>query len=205
MLYRCDDASAPAEAALLVADQISGATVVELDGGDHFPFLGDVDAVVAEIAHFVVGERRLPPPKRLLAALMFTDLVASTERAASVGDARWKSVLDRHDTALRAVVGSCGGTVIKTTGDGILAILPCAGDALRAAERVRETLKLDGLDVRIGIHVGDIDRRGEDVSGLGVVVAARAMALAGANQIVVGTVALSRAIRREASGGPRIA
>jgi len=185
VLYRRDDAYSLGEAALLVASQISGATVVALDGADHFPFLGDVDAVVAEIAQFVVGERRLPPPQRLLAALMFTDLVASTEHAASLGDTRWKSVLDRHDAVVRAAVGGCGGTVIKTTGDGVLALLPSAGAAVRAAERTRDELATDGLAVRIGIHIGDIDRRGDDISGIGVHIAARTMAQADPGQIVV--------------------
>lgn len=185
VLYRRGNVYSPGEAARLAASQIRGATVVELDGADHFPFLGDVDALVAEVAQVVIGERRLPPPQRLLAAVLYTDLVASTDRAASLGDARWKSVLDRHDAALRAEVGRCGGMVIKTTGDGILATLPSAAAAVRAAQRIREALEADDLEVRIGIHVGDIDRRGADVSGLGVVVAARVMALADAGQILV--------------------
>src|SRR5207302_1161164 len=118
------------------------------------------------IAHFVVGERRLPPPQRLLAAVMFTDLVGSTQRAASLGDAHWKALLDRHDSAVRDVVGRTGGTVVKSTGDGVLALFPSAGVALRAACRLRTSLASDELDVRVGVHVGDIDRRGEDVSGL---------------------------------------
>jgi class 3 adenylate cyclase/pimeloyl-ACP methyl ester carboxylesterase len=185
LLHRPGNAYIPAEAAGVTASRIRSARVVALDGVDHWPFVGDVDAVVAEIADFVVGERRLPTPRRLLGAVMFTDLVASTERAASLGDERWKSVLDRHDAVVRAAVGGCGGTVVKTTGDGVLAILPSAGAAVRAAQRIRDALSVDGLGVRIGIHVGDIDRRGDDVSGLGVVVAARAMAIADVGQIVV--------------------
>ncbi len=169
----------------LAASHTPDATVVELDGADYFPFLGDVDAIIAELGDFVVGERRLPPPQRIIAALMFTDLVASTERASLLGDSQWKSVLDRHDRSVRAAVGSCGGTVVKTTGDGVLALLPSAGAAMRAAERIRDTLAADGLAVRIGIHVGDIDRRGDDISGVGVHIAARAMASANSGQIVV--------------------
>jgi class 3 adenylate cyclase len=116
---------------------------------------------------------------------MFTDLVASTERAASLGDERWKAVLNRHDAAVRAAVGGCGGMVVKTTGDGVLAVLPSAGGAVRAAHRIRDALAVDQLGVRIGIHIGDIDRRGDDYSGLGVVVAARVMAVADVGQIVV--------------------
>lgn len=185
VLHRRDSPYAPADAVRLAASQIPGATLVQLDGADHFPFLGDVDAVLAEIADFVVGERRLPPAQRIVAALMFTDLVASTERAVSLGDSRWKSVLDWHDRTVQAAVGSSGGTVVKTTGDGVLAILPSAGAAIRAAERVRDELGTDDLEVRIGIHVGDVDRRGDDISGVGVHLAARVMASADSGQIVV--------------------
>jgi len=185
VLFRRSDAYSPADGARLAASQISGATVVELDGADHFPFVGDVDSVVAEVADFVVGQRSLPPPHRLLAALMFTDLVASTERAASLGDNQWKSVLDRHDAVVRAAVGNCGGTVVKTTGDGVLAFLPSAGAAVRAAERIRDQLEADGLAVRIAIHVSDIDRRGADVSGIGVNITARVMAFADSGEIAV--------------------
>ena len=184
VLHRRESVYAPADSVRRAASQISGATIVELDGADFFPFLGDVDAVVAEIADFVVGERRLPPPERIVTALIFTDLVASTERAASLGDARWKSVLDRHDRTVRAAVGSCCGTVVKTTGDGVLALLPSVGAAVQAAERVRHDLTVDGLEVRIGIHVGDVDRRGDDISGLGVHVAARIMALAKPGEVL---------------------
>ena len=198
VLLRRDNVYLSAETVRLAASKIAGATLVELEGADHFPFLGDIDAVVAEIGHFVVGERRLPPPQRLLAALMFTDLVASTERAALLGDHHWKSLLDRHDITVRAAVGGCGGKVVKTTGDGVLALLPSASGAVRAAERVRDELAADRLDVRIGIHIGDVDRRGDDVSGLGVHVAARAMAVADPGQIVV-TASVSAAVTGQAA------
>jgi class 3 adenylate cyclase len=184
VLHRRDNAFAPKDVLQLAPERLRHATVVELDGRDHFPFVGDVDALLAEIATFVVGERRLPPPKRLLAAVLFTDLVGSTERAATLGDAGWKSVLDRHDTAVRTIVGRCGGSVIKTTGDGVLALLPSAGVCLRAAETIRADLATEGLEVRIGAHVGDIDRRGDDVSGLAVNIASRAMSKGGAGDII---------------------
>jgi len=185
VLYRRDNTYALPESARLAASQIAGASAVELDGADHFPFIGDVDSVVAEVSDFVVGHRRLPPPERILSALVFTDLVASTERAESLGDHHWKSLLDRHDAVVRAAVGNCAGTVVKTTGDGVLALLPSAGAAVAAAERIRDQLRAEGLAVRIGIHVSDIDRRRDDVSGIGVNIAARVMGLAGSGQIVV--------------------
>jgi class 3 adenylate cyclase len=177
--------------------RVPHAAVVELEGRDHFPFVGDVDALVAEIAAFVVGERRLPPPQRLLSAVLFTDLVGSTTRAAELGDENWKSVLDRHDARVRTIVGRCGGSVIKTTGDGVLALLPSAGVCLRAAAEVRRDLGAVGLDVRIGVHVGDIDRRGDDVSGLAVNIASRAMSKGDAGDIVV-TVSVVAAVAGQA-------
>jgi class 3 adenylate cyclase/pimeloyl-ACP methyl ester carboxylesterase len=185
VLYRRDNKYAtPAEAQHATA-RIPGAIAVALDGADHFPFLGDVDAIVAEIAAFVVGERRLPPPDRILAAVLFTDLVDSTAHAASVGDTRWKSVLDRHDEVAQNAVGRRGGTVVKSTGDGILALMPSATAALRAATEIRRDLEADGLQSRIGVHVGDVDHRGDDVSGLAINIAARVMAQAGTGEIVV--------------------
>lgn len=185
VLHRRDNLFVPDDVLTLAGERMPHATLVELQGRDHFPFAGDVDALVAEIAAFVVGERRIPPPQRLLSAVLFTDLVGSTERAASLGDEDWKAVLDRHDAAVRVIVGRCGGSVIKTTGDGVLALLPSAGDSLRVAVAVRRDLAAEGLDVRIGAHVGDIDRRGDDVSGLAVNIASRVMSKAGAAEIVV--------------------
>src|SRR5262245_49231316 len=185
VLHRRENQFATENVLGLAAERIPHATVVELEGRDHFPFVGDVDALLAEIAAFVVGERRLPPPPRLLSAVLFTDLVDSTARASSLGDDDWKSVLDRHDATIRAAVGRAGGTVVKTTGDGVLALLPSAGGCLRVASAIRRELREEGLDARFGAHVGDIDRRGDDVSGLTVNIASRAMSKAGAGEIVV--------------------
>ena len=185
ILCRSDSVYSTSEMARRAASRISGATLVELSGSDHFPFIGDIDSVIAEVASFVVGQRRLPPPQRMLVAIMFTDLVSSTERAASLGDSHWKSMLDRHDAVVRAAVGNGGGTLVKSTGDGVVAHLPSASAAVNTARRIRDHLALDGLLVRIGIHVGDIDRRGDDVSGIGVHIAARVMALAEPGEITV--------------------
>jgi class 3 adenylate cyclase len=185
VLHRRDNTFVNDDVLTLAADRMPHATIVELAGRDHFPFVGDVDALVAEIAEFVVGERRLPAPQRLLSAVMFTDLVGSTERAASLGDEDWKSVLDRHDAAVRTIVGRCGGSVVKTTGDGVLALLPSAGVCLRVAIEIRRVLAVEGLEVRIGVHVGDVDRRGDDVSGLAVNIASRVMSKGGAGEVVV--------------------
>jgi class 3 adenylate cyclase len=185
VLHRRDNAFAPDDLLAVARHRLPHAATVEVEGRDHFPFVGDVDALVAEIGAFVVGEHRLPPPQRLVSAVLFTDLVGSTERAAALGDDDWKTVLDRHDAAVRAIVGRAGGTVVKTTGDGVLALLPSAGAGLRVADAIRRDLAHEGLDVRIGVHVGDVDRRGDDVSGLAVNIASRVMAKGGAGDIVV--------------------
>jgi class 3 adenylate cyclase len=119
--------------------------------------------------------------------VLFTDLVDSTRRAADVGDTTWKAVLDRHDDRARKAIERGGGQLVKTTGDGVLALFPSAGVAVTAARRIRDDLLADDLRVRIGIHVGDVDRRGDDVSGLAVNFAARVMAKAGTGAVAVTT------------------
>ncbi len=119
--------------------------------------------------------------------MLFTDLVDSTRQAADVGDATWKAVLDRHDDCVRKVVERGGGQLVKTMGDGVLALFPSAGVAVSAARRIRDELFADDLRVRIGIHVGDVDRRGDDVSGLAVNIAARVMGKAGTGEVAVTT------------------
>jgi len=185
VLHRDQNRFAPPDVLAVAAEQIPHATLVQLEGADHFPFVGDVDAVVAETAAFVLGERRIPPPRRLLSAVLFTDLVGSTERASALGDEDWRSLLDRHDAMIRAIVGRAGGSVVKTTGDGVLALLPSAGGCLRVATTILRDLGAVGLEARIGVHVGDVDRRGDDVSGLAVNIASRAMSKGGAGDIVV--------------------
>jgi class 3 adenylate cyclase len=170
---------------------VPGAVRVDLPGEDLSPFGSEVDALLAEVFRFVTGEHRLPPPERILAAVLYSDLVASTDRTTALGDARWRRVLDRHDEIAQACVGRRGGTVIKTTGDGILAVLASATNALRAARELRAALLEQDLEVRVGVHVGDIDRRGDDISGVGVVIAARILNLAAPGEILVSSAAVS--------------
>jgi class 3 adenylate cyclase/pimeloyl-ACP methyl ester carboxylesterase len=174
----------PAEYFRRGADQIPSARHVELGDGDASVFGDGVDDVLVAISEYLTGEARLPPAERHLAAILFTDLVDSTRRAASEGDAGWKRLLDRHDAVNRTEVARRGGEVIKTTGDGVLALFPSVTSAVKAAARIRDRLGEEHLAVRVGIHVGEIDRRGDDVSGLAVNVAARVMSAAGTGQIL---------------------
>ena len=185
IIHRRDNRSAPPGNLEYAGELMPHAKLVEIEGQDAFAYVGDVDALVAEIAEFLVGERRVPAPERQLSAILFSDLVGSTERAASLGDERWKALLDRHDTAVRSVVTRCGGRVVKTTGDGVLALFPSASTALDSAKRLRTRLVDDDLRIRVGVHVGEVDRRGDDVSGLAVNIAARVMSAAPDDGIAV--------------------
>jgi class 3 adenylate cyclase/pimeloyl-ACP methyl ester carboxylesterase len=176
--------SPPAESDPVVT-LVPGAMRIELPGEDLMIYGGEVDALLAESTRFITGEHRLPAPECALMAVMFSDVVASTEQASALGGERWKRLLDRHDQLARTCVGRRGGTVIKTTGDGILATLPSAISTFRAAQELRTVLAEEGLDIRVGIHVGDIDHRGDDISGLAVNIAARITHLAAPGEILV--------------------
>ena len=176
---------------------------VDLPGPDMVAFGTDVDELLAAVHRFVTGEDRVSPPERVLAAILYTDLVASTTRAAELGDARWKQLIDRHDEVARSCVGRSGGTVIKTMGDGVLAVLPSVSGALRAADELHAALRVDGLEMRAAVHVSDVDRRGEDISGVGAVIAARILALAGAGETLVSGVAAGAASGESLAFEPR--
>jgi class 3 adenylate cyclase len=168
--------------------QIPHAEHAELGRGDFFPVGAGVDDILAVISRHLTGEVRIPTPERQLTVIMFTDLVGSTRRAISSGDAAWKQLLDRHDAVNHFEVTRRGGEVIKTTGDGVLALLPSATAAVNAARAVRSELEHHELQVRVGIHIGEIDRRGDDVSGVAVNTAARVMSIADAGTILVSAV-----------------
>lgn len=185
VLRRPANQYSPPAASDPVVTLVPGAVRVDLPGEDLLHYGGEVDALLAEISRFVTGEYRLPAPECALAGVLFSDVVASTEQASALGGERWKRLLDRHDELARRCVGRRGGAVIKTTGDGVLAILPSAISAIRAGQELRAALGEEGLDVRVGIHVGDVDRRGDDISGLAVNIAARIMHLAAPGEILV--------------------
>jgi class 3 adenylate cyclase len=184
VLRRPANQYSPPAASDPIVGLVPGAVRVELPGEDLMLYGGEIDALLAEITRFVTGEHRLPAPECALMAVLFSDVVASTEQASALGGEYWKRLLDRHDHVARTCVGRRGGTVIKTTGDGILATLPSALSAIHAAQELRASLTAAGLGVRIGIHVGDVDRRGDDISGLAVNIAARIMHLASPDEIL---------------------
>jgi class 3 adenylate cyclase len=173
---------------------VPAATRVDLPGDDLSLFGGEVDALLGEVTWFVTGERRLPEPSRVLAAVLFCDVVGSTQRNYAEGDTRWTRLLDVHDATVQGCIARRGGAVIKTMGDGVLATLPSCSSALRAAEELRAALAEHDLVVRIGIHVGDIDVRGDDIAGLAVVAAARINRLARPGEILLSSIAVGSSV-----------
>ncbi|HUV09479.1 MAG TPA: adenylate/guanylate cyclase domain-containing protein [Acidimicrobiia bacterium] len=168
-----------------VAQAIPDATFVQVAGADIYPIAGDVDLLTREIAEYLTGAPSGLAPLRHVAAVLFTDLVASTQRAVDEGDAQWRALLDVHDRTVQGCVRHHSGRVVKYTGDGVLALMPSAAGALEAAQSIRDRLAEQGLHIRVGIHVGDVDERGEDVSGLAVNIAARIMCEAEADETLV--------------------
>jgi class 3 adenylate cyclase/pimeloyl-ACP methyl ester carboxylesterase len=168
--------------------EIANAEHVDLGVGDFFPVGAGVDDILALISRYATGDVRLPAPERQLAVIVFTDLEGSTRRAISAGDQAWKRLLDHHDDVSRYEVTRRGGDVVKNTGDGILALMPSATGAIDAARAIRTELGNDSLRVRTGVHIGEVDRRGDDVSGAAVNKAARIVSTAVPGQIAVSEV-----------------
>lgn len=185
VLLRPDVAFEPAAASTReVADQIPGARLVELSGADLYPSDGDLDEVVGAMADALevsFGGSRASE----LVTMLFSDIVDSTNRARQVGDVEWRALLERHDDATARIVKRHGGTVVKQTGDGVLATFAMPTRALRAAAALSDELSRVGLPVRIGVHTAEVERRGEDVNGTGVNLAARIMGQAAADEVLV--------------------
>ncbi len=168
-----------------VADHIEGARFLELEGTDHFMFAENGERVTDEIEEFVTGVRSGPATHRRLATVLFTDIVESTRRSAELGDDRWRSLLDAHDTAVGVQVERHHGRVVKMTGDGCLAVFEGPRQAILAAGGIRHAASSMGLQVRAGVHTGEIEFRGDDLAGIAVHIAARVAALAGPDEVLV--------------------
>jgi class 3 adenylate cyclase len=185
VLHRHGDRVVNWRAAEWMASQIPGARYVELPGQDHIPWAGDTEAVIEEVREFLTGVRVAPEPDRVLATVMFTDVVGSTERASALGDSAWKNLLDAHDAAVRQQLEAFRGREVKTMGDGFLATFDGPARAIRCACAIRNAAAPLGLEVRIGLHAGEIELRGDDIGGVAVHIGQRVSALAGPSEIVV--------------------
>lgn len=195
VLHRVDDEWVRIAHGRFLADHIEGATLVELDGGEDLFFHGDVTPLIDAVGSFVTGGRVEQPATRRLVTILFTDVVGSTELAASVGDQQWRVLLDQHDTIVNRHIARCNGRYVNGTGDGLLAVFDGPGQAIRCAAAMRDELRSIGLSVRTGIHAGEVEMRNDDIGGIAVHIAARVMDLGAADQIVV-----SRTIRDLVTG-----
>jgi class 3 adenylate cyclase len=182
--HRTGDRMTSVHASRYMADRIPGARMVELGGDDHFPFFGDQDSVVELTQEFLTGARPAPEPDRVLATVLFTDIVGSTRRAAELGDRRWHRVLVEHQEVVRQQLARFRGREVKTTGDGFLATFDGPARAIRAADAIRDGVRDLGLEVRVGLHTGECELLGDDIGGIAVHLAARVLGQAGAGEIV---------------------
>jgi pimeloyl-ACP methyl ester carboxylesterase len=188
ILHRKDDSTTPVEASRYLAQNIPGAKYVELPGEDHLLQAYDqdvLDRLLDEIEEFITGARHRPEPDRVLATVMFTDIVRSTERAAELGDQRWRELLSAYYVVLRKELTAFRGREVNTSGDGLLATFDGPGRAIRCACSVRESLRALGLEVRTGLHTGECELIGDDVGGIAVHIAARVAASAEPDEVLV--------------------
>ena len=186
ILHRTDDQVYLIAGARFAAERISGARFVELPGGDHLAWEGDTDLLISEIGRFLRSVRDEEAEfDRVLATVMFTDIVGSTERSSALGDRRWQALLVDHDQIVRGLLARYRGHEIKTLGDGFLATFDGPARAVRCALAIAQAVRDLDIDVRIGLHTGEVDLDGGDVRGLAVHIGSRVGALAGPSEVLV--------------------
>ena len=186
VMHRRGDHTARIEEGRYIADHISGAKFVELEGEDHNLWAGDLESVLGEVEEFLTGTRKVEPEiDRVLTTIMLTDIVGSTERVAALGDQRWRDLLARHDAVARQSIERHRGSEAKTTGDGFLAHFDGPARAVRCALAIVEAVRALGLEVRAGVHTGECYVRGDDLAGITVHVGARIAALGGPGEVLV--------------------
>ena len=175
----------PAEHSRYLADHIPGARLVNLGGSVPQPTMSDMDGLADAIEEFISGTRSTANIDRILRTVLFTDLVESTRRLAEVGDRQWKEILDVQDRLAQERIGYYHGSLIERTGDGLLATFDGPARAIRCALALRDAVRPLGMEIRAGLHIGEVERRGDHLAGLAVHIAARVMALAGAGEVFV--------------------
>jgi class 3 adenylate cyclase len=185
IVHRRDASRIPVEAGRYLAEHIPLARLVEIPGIDSFMWAGEQDRIVDEIEEFLTGVRPRPTFDRVLATVLFTDIVGSTERAAEVGDRRWRDILQAHNSAVRGHIERARGRVIETKGDGFVATFDGPARAVSCAREITRDVRSLGIEVRTGLHAGEIELVGDDIAGIAVHIAARILALAGPSEVLV--------------------
>ncbi|MBC8239511.1 MAG: adenylate/guanylate cyclase domain-containing protein [Alphaproteobacteria bacterium] len=189
VVHRRDDKTVPVANGRYLADNLPNADYVEFARGGHAPWFGDYQAVAEAIIQFMQATSLLEPEKkredRSLATILFTDIVGSSEQLAAIGDEKWRQILDNHDRIAELAVAERRGRLIKNTGDGLLATFDGPVRAIKCAQGLLNDVQAIGVKIRCGLHIGEIEIRGADITGIAVHVAARVMDLAGADQILI--------------------
>lgn len=185
LVVHARDDIVPIQLGRFLADSIPGARMLEVDGSDHAPWFTEPEVIAGEVEQFLTGARGKRGGERVLTTVLFTDIVSSTSRAAELGDARWRAVLERHSEIARNELGRFGGRVVKSTGDGILATLEGPASAIRCAGALVDAAKPLGIELRAGVHTGECEVIDDDVGGLAVHIAARVCDAAAAGEVLV--------------------
>lgn len=195
LLYRVGDRDVDIEEGRYIASKIPGARLVELPGADHFFWAGDPEPLLQEIEEFVTGHRTTADHERVLATVLFTDIVGSTQKAADLGDQAWRDLLMRHNAAIRQELLRWRGREVNSTGDGFLATFDGPARAIRCAKEISDVVRPWGIDLRCGLHTGEVEIVDSDVAGLTVHIGARIAALAEPGEVLV-----SRTVRDLVAG-----
>jgi class 3 adenylate cyclase len=189
LLHRTGDQTVEIDHSRYMVAHIPGAKLVELAGSDHHPWLGEAESVLTAVEEFLTGMRRSPEPDRVLATVMFTDIVGSTERAAMLGDRRWHDLRDRHHALIRRELTRFHGREVETAGDSFLATFDGPARAIRCACAVSDAVKELGIEIRAGLHTGECELMDEKMGGIAVHIGARVATMAGPSEVLVsGTV-----------------
>ncbi|HWM63315.1 MAG TPA: adenylate/guanylate cyclase domain-containing protein [Solirubrobacterales bacterium] len=203
LLQRRGDHAVNYRASRWLAEQIAGARYVELEGVDHFPWVGDGGSeALDEIEEFLTGVRPGPAPERVLATVLFTDIVDSTRLATELGDRRWRELLEEHQKLTRERLERFEGREVKTTGDGFLAIFDGPTRAAECARAIADDMPALGIEVRAGLHTGEVELIGDDIGGIAVHVASRISGLAGAREVLASRTVRDLAVGSTVEFGP---
>ncbi|MDX1886791.1 adenylate/guanylate cyclase domain-containing protein [Mycolicibacterium sp. 120270] len=185
IMHRKDAVMIPADRGHYIAEHIPHARYIELPGADTLHWTGDAAPILDEIEEFVTGARSGSETERMLTTILFTDIVGSTVRAAELGDLRWHDLLDNHDRIVRSQLQRFSGREVNTAGDGFVATFTSPSVAIACAEAIVEAVRPLGIEIRAGIHAGEVELRGADIAGMAVHICARVGALAGAGEVLV--------------------